>query len=236
MTSTRLPGKVLLRLGGKTVLEHVVTRVRASRLVDEVVVAAPDHASSAPIAQECQRLGCAYVEGPEEDVLARYALAARHYQADTIVRVTSDCPLIDPTVVDYCILTFQAGQVASPVVDYASNALRRTFPRGLDTEVFSRAALEAAHERARDPLDREHVTRYIYTSGHFTLRHVELAEDLSRWRWTLDTIEDNEMFEAMFAEARKSHISSLTFEQTVRLMRASPWLGKINQHVEQKKS
>jgi spore coat polysaccharide biosynthesis protein SpsF (cytidylyltransferase family) len=162
MGSTRLPGKVLMDLAGKTVLARVVSRLRRAERVDEIVVATTDSLADDAIVPECHQLKVEYFRGSENDVLDRYYQTARVCAAGAVVRITSDCPVIDPQLVDETIrlLQQQGG-------DYCSNVLPRTYPRGLDTEVFTVAALEQAWREARDPSEREHVTPYFY-------RHPEL--------------------------------------------------------------
>src|SRR5579884_2060182 len=150
MGSTRLPGKVLKDLAGETVLARVVNRTRRARLLDEVVVATSVLPSDDAIVRECERLAVRYFRGNEADVLDRYHQVATETKADVVVRITSDCPLIDPEVTDK---TIQAFLEKNP--DYASNVIVRTYPRGLDTEVISRRALARAWERAQEGYERE---------------------------------------------------------------------------------
>src|SRR5277367_2863697 len=139
MGSTRLPGKVLIDLGGETVLARVIARLRRAELVKEIVVATTDSAADDAIVGECRRLDVPTFRGSESDVLDRYYWAARGCPASVVVRITSDCPLIDPQLVDETIRVFQQQQA-----DYASNTFSRTYPRGLDAEAFTTAALEQA--------------------------------------------------------------------------------------------
>jgi len=165
MGSTRLPGKVLLDLCGTSVLGWVASRVRLCRLIDEVVIATTTSPADEAIVEEAQRLAVAIFRGDEQDVLDRYYRAARMGNADVIVRITADCPLIDPDLTGETIEQFLAERP-----DYASNALERTYPRGLDTEVMSRQALERAWREAREPYQRAHVTPYIYQNpGQFRI-------------------------------------------------------------------
>ena len=157
MSSTRLPGKVLEPIEGRTMLSRVVRRAQLARLIDGVVVATTQAEADGAIVEECARLEVECFRGPEDDVLDRYLRAARAASADAIIRVTSDCPLLDPEVIDTVIRSFIGANV-----DYASNTIQRTFPRGLDTEVFSRGALERAAREADEPHQREHVTPYFW--------------------------------------------------------------------------
>lgn len=196
MSSTRLPGKTLMDLGGKPVIDHVIERARASRLADAVWVATTSDTTDDVLAKHLGDLAVPYVRGSLDDVLARYVQAAEASDAETIVRITCDCPLVDPAVIDETIAAFRE----LPEADYCSNTLRRTYPIGMDTEVFSRAALIRAHLEATQPLEREHVTPYLYQHPEvFRLRNVE-APEWARWpelRLTLDEPADLEMLRAV---------------------------------------
>lgn len=228
MGSTRLPGKVLVDLGGDTVLARVVSRVRRCRLVGEVVVATSVDRADDVILRESQRLGVRAFRGSEQDVLDRYYHAARDAQAEVVVRITSDCPLIDPDVSDK---TIQAFLDASP--DYASNILERTYPRGLDTEVVTFAALEGAWQDARETYQREHVMPFLYQHpDRFRLLSVKGDHDYSRYRWTLDTPEDLEFLRAVYARSIDGR--DLTWQDVLSLLEQEPELAEINRHVVQK--
>lgn len=229
MGSTRLPGKVLRRLGDRSVLAHGIARVQACPLVDSVVVATTTMAADAAIAEEAARLGVSCHRGSEADVLERYHGAARMAQADVIVRVTSDCPLFDPAVLTQMLEAFRT---AEPAPDYLSNTLDRSFPRGLDAEIFTMAALDAAHLAATLPHEREHVTPYLY--GHpesFTLRSFRReGASLAHLRWTLDTEEDWQFMAAVF-EALPAPDTA----EVLALLEERPELIALNAHVEQKR-
>lgn len=168
MSSTRLPGKTLMDLGGAPVIDHVIARCRRSRRADDLWVATTTDPSDDVLVGHLRQAGVPYVRGSLEDVLSRYDLAADAADADVIVRITCDCPLIDPEVIDHVIGLL----AAEPPVDYCSNTLVRTYPIGMDTEVFTRAALARAHDEAVEPLEREHVTPYIYQHpADFRLRN-----------------------------------------------------------------
>jgi spore coat polysaccharide biosynthesis protein SpsF (cytidylyltransferase family) len=158
MGSSRLPGKTIADVAGRPLLLHVVERTQRARRVDKVVVATTDRSSDDPIADLCQREGIQCFRGSEDDVLDRFYRTAQAHGADVVVRITADCPLIDAAVIDKVIARFQAGDC-----DYVSNILRYTYPDGLDTEVFSFAALERAWREAKKPSEREHVTPYLRT-------------------------------------------------------------------------
>jgi spore coat polysaccharide biosynthesis protein SpsF len=233
--STRLPGKVLLRLAEDTVLGHVVRRVRACPRLNGVIVATTVADEDAAIVTECQRLGVPSFRGSAEDVLARYFHAAQGAGAEAVVRVTSDCPLFDPELLDRMLETFHRLNATAVTVDYLSNTLRRTFPRGLDAEIFTFAALRDAFAEATSPHEREHVTPFFYEHPErFRLHSVEGPTDLSAHRWTLDTPDDWKLIESVYRELHTPG-GMFTTAEVLKLLRARPELATLNAHVEQKK-
>jgi spore coat polysaccharide biosynthesis protein SpsF len=228
MGSTRLPGKVLMDLAGETVLGRVVRRLRRALLIDNIVVATTDCRTDDAIVRECHRLGVPTFRGSETDVLDRYYWAAREYAASTVVRITSDCPLIDAQLVDETIRIFQEQRA-----DYASNTLSRTYPRGLDIELFTMAALEQAWREAHQPYEREHVTPYFYEHPElFRLVSQHAQIDYSQYRWTLDTNEDLELLRTIYA--RFSHRCDFAWDEVIQLMEREPELAELNSRVVQK--
>lgn len=235
MTSTRLPGKVAKELpygSGITVLEQVARRLGRCRAVDQVIVAATTDKADAPLGRLAAKAGAQFFRGSKEDVLERYYKAALKFKLDTVVRITSDCPCVDPALVDDLVAVHrQAG------ADYTANVVRLTFPDGFDAEVFSFAALKAAHEQARDKADREHVTSYL--RSHAELFKVVSAEapagsrrpDL---RVTLDTAEDYlllcAVYDNLYAPGRPFGLG-----EVLRLFAAKPWLEEINRRSLAKK-
>jgi spore coat polysaccharide biosynthesis protein SpsF len=183
--SRRLPGKVLADLGGYRVLELLLMRLRPAP-VDALVVATTVDPKDDPVAALATSLGVNVVRGPEHDVLGRFALALDAHPAETVVRLTADCPLMDPAVVG-TVLADHAGAGA----DYTSNTLIRSYPDGLDVEVLSAAALRTAAREAIDPAEREHVTPFIYRRPERFVLHASIGpRQLAEERWTLDTPED----------------------------------------------
>jgi spore coat polysaccharide biosynthesis protein SpsF len=234
MGSSRLPGKVMRELGGKPVLAHVIERVRACNLIDEVVVATTTANADDVIAAESQRMGAKVFRGSENDVLQRYADAARQARADVVVRVTSDCPLIDPTVLSEMLSHFLSEAAEGRGPDYLSNTVDRTFPRGLDAEIFRFAALERASVEATEPHQREHVTPYIWEHPQrFAIEQYKGEDDHSDLRWTLDTEADWRFLTAVFALLRDSG-SDVTTATVLQLLDRHPELKSINVQVEQK--
>jgi spore coat polysaccharide biosynthesis protein SpsF len=228
MGSTRLPGKVLLDLGGATVLARVVRRLQRSQQINQIVVATTTAPADEVIVSECDRLQVPSFRGSQADVLDRYYQAARLYSAGTVVRVTSDCPLIDPTLVDETIRAFMDKRA-----DYASNDFPRTYPRGLDTEVFTSAALERAWREAREPYEREHVTPYLYEHPEmFRLASSRGDVDYSHYRWTLDTPEDLNLLRAIYS--RFDNRDDFRWHDVIALMEREPELAELNSQVLQK--
>lgn len=202
MGSTRLPGKILKKICGKTVLEHDIYRLKKIEQIDEIVIATTIEEKDDVVEEEAKRLKVSCFRGSEDDVLDRYYNAAKDNNADVVVRVTSDCPLID---------SFVSGQIIQYYLDniekydYVSNTIDRTYPRGLDTEVFSFKALEKAYSEAKIQRDREHVTPYIWdNSDMFRIFQYKGDGDYSDYRWTLDTEEDfiliNKIYEQLYRE------------------------------------
>jgi glutamate-1-semialdehyde 2,1-aminomutase/spore coat polysaccharide biosynthesis protein SpsF len=186
MSSSRFPGKVLEELSGRPMLWHVVDRVRKARGLDKVVVATTSEAADDAIACFCEKEGIGCFRGSEQDVLDRFDQASKANAADVVVRVTADCPLIDPAVIDKVIARFERGDC-----DYVCNVLRYTYPDGLDTEVFSFSALERAWREAVKPSEREHVTPYLRTDGFRTANvESEIPVSPTQYRWTVDHPED----------------------------------------------
>jgi len=228
MGSTRLPGKVLMDIGGRTTLTRVVRRLSRATLINEVIVATSDVPADDPIVRECERLDIPCFRGSESDVLDRYYWTAKNFDADAVVRITSDCPLIDPQLVDETIQAFAAEEA-----DYASNVIPRTYPRGLDTEVFTTEALAWAWLEAREPHQREHVTPYFYEHpGTFKIASAAGDADFSHHRWTLDTPEDLELIRAICF--RFDDRDDFSWRDVLDLMEREPELSQLNAHIVQK--
>lgn len=235
MRSTRLPGKIMKTLCGRTVLAHDIERIGAATRVDDIVVATSDLAVDDEVAAEALRAGAKVSRGSEEDVLARFYDAAREHQADVIVRMTSDCPLFDPLLLDRMLAEFLAALPGAQPYDYYSNTLnRRTYPTGLDTEIFTMAALARAHQEGRRPPEREHVTPYLHQNPQlFHLGGMEAERDHSRYRWTLDTPADLELIGKIYAAVYRED-RLFTTAEVLQLMADQPELAAINQHIEAK--
>ena len=232
MGSTRLPGKILKKVMDKTLLEYQLERVQQSTLIDEIIVATTEKEQDQAIVKLCEQLGQKVYRGSENDLLSRYYGAAIQRKADVVVRLTSDCPLIDPKVIDGVIQLYLKRQVD---IDYASNTLERTYPRGLDTEVFSFEALQKAHEQALLERDREHVTTYIYTNlSEFRLVNFTCGQSLGSHRWTVDTEEDFELIKRILEHLYPNN-PQFTMQDVLDLLKINPTWVDINAHIEQKK-
>lgn len=219
MTSTRLPGKVLLPYCNKPNLQHIIERLRRSRYVDDVVVATTVNPQDHPIVALCESLDCRYYRGSEEDVLARVLEAARSAGADVIVEATGDCPLIDWNHVDHLIELFFETRV-----DYASNFIEKTFPVGLNVQVFSLHTLEKVSQLTDNPVDHEHVSLYIYTHPeHFTLANWSAPPALAHpeIQVTLDTREDYELLREIYERLYPSK-PDFTADDVLKLLMSDP--------------
>jgi spore coat polysaccharide biosynthesis protein SpsF len=230
MGSTRLPGKVLQDLAGEPMLARVVNRTCRAKTLQEVVIATTTNTVDDVIVKLCEARGWSWFRGSEEDVLDRYYRAAKKYQADFIVRITSDCPLIDPEVIDQVVQEFLERQ---PEVDYASNTWpRRTFPRGLDTEVMRMDVLERAWREDRNPAWREHVTPYIYRNpNRFRIHNVVSPVDYSAMRWTVDTQEDLAFVRQIYDYFGHDRFS---WREVLKVLEEHPEWVEINRYVQQK--
>jgi spore coat polysaccharide biosynthesis protein SpsF len=203
MGSTRLPGKVLLPAAGKPLIAHMLERVQRAERLDEIWLATSGDLVNDPLAMEVAATGIPVFRGSEEDVLSRYAAVAEKTGADWIVRLTGDCPLHDPAIID-AVIAFAVDH--GDRYDYVCNSLRPTYPDGLDVEAFTRDALSRAAKEATTPLQREHVTPFIHRHhdgpGPFRVGHFVGPADFSHLRWTVDEPEDyqvvREVFEALY--------------------------------------
>ncbi len=228
MGSTRLPGKVLERAAGKSLLAHLLERLHAQGL-GEVIVATTTATADAAIAVEAKRLGVRVHRGSEADVLDRYVAAASEVGAEVVVRITADCPLMDPALVAENLALFGAGEL-----DYVSNSLEPGIPRGMNVEVCSFEALARAHREAAQPYHREHVTPYLYEQpGRFKTCSNRFPTDLSHHRWTVDTYEDLVLVRRLLAHLYQPS-RLFTMADVLGLLAQHPSWSEINAHVEQK--
>lgn len=224
MGSTRLPNKVMKPIGGVPMIELLLARLARANQLDQIVVATADDPRNQPLADHVRRLGYHCHLGSETDVLDRYTDAARQAGADVVVRITGDCPLVDPALVDQVIMRFKSSKV-----DYLSNISPPTYPDGLDVEVFTFAALETAWKETRKPFDREHVTPYLREQDRFMQASLNNSEDLSDLRWTVDEAADFEVIEKVFQHF--SPDTAFTWQQVLQLQRTQPAIFQANQHL-----
>lgn len=232
MGSTRLSGKVMKNIMGKTVLEHVIERVKQAKLIDEIIIATTTHGRDDVIETEALRCGVKVFRGSEDDVLSRYYYAAKENKTDVVVRITSDCPLIDWNIVDKVISKFMNNEY-DIVTNAGLDIKQRTFPRGLDLEVFSFSVLSNAFYNAKEMYQREHVSPYIYETSKNT--HVfKNTINYSKYRWTLDTDEDwtliNQIYKRLY-----TGVHNFGLMEIIKVMMKEPELIEINKHIEQKK-
>ncbi len=230
MGSKRLPGKVLAPIAGEPMLERVLGRVEGSRLVDRTWVLTSTDSSDDPIQRFCELRGTSCFRGSPNDVLDRFVQAVRVDEPDVVVRITADCPLVDPRVIDRTVEAL----LADPRVPYAAtrSAEQRTFPIGVDVEAFRRAALECAAANAVATYQREHVTPWFYDGSQLEpIVLVDADRDLSAHRWTVDTPED-----LAFIRALWPRLSSVRagYAEIADIVDAHPELRALNAHVRQK--
>ena len=235
-SSTRLPGKVLLELPygtGVTVFQQVIRRLKQSKKIDTVVVATTEDKADDAIVDIASREDISSFRGSKENVLERYYLAAKAFGLDTVVRITSDCPCIDATMVDTTIVYY-----ITEKADYCSISAARTFPHGLDHEVFSMAVLEMAYKNATKDYEKEHVTPYIYRSnpGIFKICVLDAPQELydPEIRITLDTEEDYAVLCCIFDNLYYKNMFFNT-KDIIDLFKEKPWIRLINKKIVQKK-
>lgn len=224
MGSTRLPNKVMRTINGTPMIELLIGRLSRSGKVDKIILATSDDPRNNPLAEHVRALGYDVYQGSENDVLDRYYQAAMAYQPDTVVRITGDCPLIDPELVDRAITAFE-----EQGVDYLSNVSPPTYPDGLDTEVFSFRALEQAARQAVETVEREHVTPFIRESGLFKTGSVKHEQDFSQERWTVDEAADFEVVEAIFSHFQPR--TDFNWLEVMELRQSRPSIFQPNLHL-----
>lgn len=228
MGSTRLPGKVLLKLDqSNCVLDYLIHQINCSKKINKIIIATTSLKEDDPIEEFAKTNDLLYFRGDASDVLDRYYQCAKQFSLSIIVRITADNPLIDPTIVDKVITEFN-----SNVCDYASNAFIRSFPYGTETEIFSFTSLEKVWNNAKDYADREHVTSYFYNNPtKFKLLHIKNKNDLSFLRWTIDEYDDLLLIKKITTKIKKRPI---LMTDILSLFNQEPTLLSINEHVKHK--
>ena len=227
MESTRLSGKVILPLGGKPAIQHVIERAKLIPGISKVIVATPMSPTDDPLVQFCNSMDVPVFRGSENDVLDRYYRAALLHQADVVMRITADCPLIDP---------IESGKVIKKFfemdADYVSNTNPPMLPDGLDTEAFSIEALKKAWNNAKKKSEREHVTLYIYSNPQeFKIGSVLYQDDLNQYRLTLDEMADYILLKKIFSILEEKNQFGYLHE-VVLILKSNPEFLKINRHIQ----
>lgn len=231
MGSSRLPGKILKEVLGKPLLSYEIERLKNVKLADELLIATTTNSLDQTVVDLCFKEKVVVFRGSEEDVLLRYHEAAKVSHADVIVRLTADCPLIDPKIVDEAIHLFLTHH---PNYDYLSNVQERTYPRGMDVEVFSRKSLEEAFRCAKVNEEREHVTLYFYRHPEkFRIMGFQTQEDHSHLRLTVDTSHDfaliRQIIEHLYPAKPRFSLADI-----LKLLKKYPDWCELNRHVKQK--
>ena len=225
MGSTRLPQKVMRPINGVPLIALLLKRLSRSLELDEIVVATSREPADGELAEYVRQLGYRCFEGSEKDVLDRFFQAAQKFDADIAVRITADCPLIDPSLVDACVQAFKSRDL-----DYLSNSDPATFPDGLDVEVMSASAIGKAHRETMVPYDREHVTPYLRQSGKFRTGNFDNSTDLSNLRWTVDELADLAVVSRVFQHFAPS--TDFGWKDVVKLQIDQPELFADNEKIE----
>ena len=225
MSSRRLPGKVLKPLLGQPMLLRQIERIRHSERIDQLIVATSDTADDDVIVDILQRSDVMCFRGSLNDVLDRFYQAALPLEPDFVVRLTGDCPLQDPTLIDELIEFALENDY-----DYASNAHEPTYPDGLDVQVVRWSCLQEAWQKAKSTLEREHVLRFIHQQPqHYRIGSLKYKEDLSNLRWTVDELEDYLLVQQIFSALYPCN-PKFGFEDILDFLRQRPELSQINQH------
>lgn len=227
MTSTRLPGKVMLELCGKTMLEVMLERL--SKFYENIIIATTNDGSQMPIVNLCKTLRVSYFEGDTDNVLSRYYYAAEKFGAEDetiILRCTSDCPFIDADIIQKTIEFYKNSNA-----EYVCACQNSGFPRGMDTEVFSFKLLKDAYNNATTAHEKEHVTPYIKT--HFSTSSYQNIEDHSKYRLTLDELDDYKAIQELYKKL--GYRTDFSYEKLIETLEENPYIYKMNKHVEQKK-
>ena len=234
MGSSRLPGKCMLDLNGKPVIQHIVERLKRSKYIDDVIVAMPAGESDLRLYDFCHDNDYNLMVGSEEDVLERVLESAKAFDTDIIVEVTADCPMIDPDLADAVVVN-----LADEHVHYSSNVIKRTFPRGLDVQAFWTVALNRVNTEVDNPIDRQHVSTWFYknpkSKDKFLKKNISMVDinqnSFSDYRLTLDTKSDYDVLKKVFGLFDDN---TFTYHDILNLISANTNLFKSNSHIEQK--
>ena len=228
MGSSRLPGKVLKKVCGKTLLELMIERIQDSKTLEKIIVATSTDVTDEKIVQFCEKRKIPYFRGSENDVLSRYKMTAEKFQVDTVVRLTGDTPLLNYEIIDDIVYTYIKSKN-----DFVSNCfpLPRTYPDGMNVEVFSRKILDEINEKATKPSEREHVTFYILNRPEeYKILRVDLENDLSRYRFNLDYQEDYELIKKIFENLYTSN-PLFSLNEITEFLKKNPVIFKLNSEI-----
>jgi spore coat polysaccharide biosynthesis protein SpsF len=229
LNSTRLHGKILLEVNGKSMLEILIERVKKAKKINEIIIATTENNDDDIIEDFCEKRKIKCVRGSEEDVLGRYFLAAKLTNATIIVRITSDNPLIDPIIIDQAITIFNENEY-----DFVSNYVPppRTYPDGMAVEVFSFQALNEANDKAKKPSEREHVTFFIWKQPEkFFIHRFDYVKNISKYRFTLDYPEDYEVIKPIIAELYSKN-PDFKLEDIINWIDKRPQIKKLNMNIK----
>lgn len=226
-TSTRLPNKVVKKLHNHTeLLELEIYRLKKVKNIRNIILATTTNNTDDILVELAKRMDIKFFRGSENNVLERYYLASLQYQSEGIVRITADCPFIDYEILEQMVDCYNSDNY-----DYLSNTIERTYPRGLDIEIFSSSVLKNLYNRSNTGPEREHVTTYIYKNmDNFKIHQYKNNIDYSQYRWTVDTIEDYELIYKMYEMLDRD---DFLLKDCINIM--TPQLHRINNHIEQKK-
>ncbi len=232
MTSSRLPGKVLMNAAGISMLEHLVRRLKTVQSIDQIVLATTINKEDLPLIELAKNLNISYFCGSEEDVMQRVIGAATSVNADIVVEITGDCPIIDPEIIEQAIKLFQ-----KKIVDYVSNVMVRSYPDGMDTQVFRLDTLKRSSKMTNDPLDHEHVTLHIRNNPEiFTHSHLVAPPEMywPKLGLTLDEINDYKLLKKIIEYFVKNNNSLFSCSDVINLLRQNPEYTEINKDVIRK--
>lgn len=228
MGSTRLHGKVMMPINGRPLIDYMVERLKHSEILDQIVIATTDAHMDKPIVDWCEQSTVAFFQGDEDDVLSRYYQCAKQFDASIVIRMTSDCPLIDPKIIDEVVKSY----LERDGVEFSSNTvpLPCLFPDGMDVEVFSADLLEKAHNEAQLPSEREHVTFFMWKTGKFKTFRLDPPEDFSQYRFTVDYPQD---FEVIKAVLEQLYVKNQTFSlnDLIKFMNENPHLMELQKGI-----
>ena len=225
MRSTRLPNKAMKKINSTPIIQILFSRLSKSTCIDDIILATSEDKSNLPLISHISNLGYKYEIGSEEDVLDRYLQVAKKHKAEIIVRITGDCPLVDPLIVDQCIK-----ELINSNIDYCTNTFPPTFPDGFDVSVMRINALKKAAKEATDKFDREHVTSYIKKNNNFSKKNIVSTYDWSMLRLTIDNTEDYEVLSLVF-----KHFSPniyFSWLDVVNLYKKNPSIFNTNKHIK----